>query len=50
MKAIWNYLVRHKWTLASIGCTAVAAGALPVNPAVSALVGAVCTAVVAKHT
>lgn len=43
-----NFFKSHWKTLASIGCTIAAVGTLPVNPLISAGVGAVCTALVAK--
>lgn len=41
-----NWFKSHWKTLASIGCTVTAAGALPINPLITALVGSVCVAVV----
>lgn len=43
---MWSWIKSHWKTLASIGCTVTAAGTLPINPLISALVGSVCVAVV----
>jgi hypothetical protein len=47
---MWNWFKRNWRTIASIGCTVVAVGAIPVNPLISAAIGTVCTAVVAAKT
>lgn len=41
-----KWIKSHWKTLASIGCTVAATGALPINPLVSALIGSVCVAVI----
>jgi len=43
---MWSWLSRHWKTFATIGCTVAAAGTLPVNPLITALVGSVCVAFV----
>lgn len=49
MSTVLKWLRNHWKTAASVGCTAVAVGLLPVNPAITAVVGSVCTAVLAHQ-
>lgn len=48
MSNAWKWLRKHWKPIAAVGCTAVAVGAIPVAPALTAAVGAVCTALAAK--
>ena len=45
---MWIWIKRHWKTAASIGCTIVAAGAIPINPLITVAVGSVCTAVLSN--
>lgn len=47
MKTVWRWIRDHWKTAASIGCTAVGVGLVPINPAITAVVGGVCTVVLA---
>lgn len=43
---MWSWLARHWKTFATIGCSVAAAGTLPINPLLTALIGGVCVAAV----
>lgn len=46
---MFTWIKKHWKSLASVGCTVVAVGAVPINPLLSAAIGGVCSVVLAKY-